>query len=355
MKKLKGYIASVIWRSVIGVLFVILALDFISDLVDQLDSLRGGYNFLEAILYVFLSIPSSVYDFLPLSALVGCLLGLGSLASSSELVVMRAAGVSIAQIVWAVTRPVLIFIIGGALLGEYVAPYTDQFADSRRSLAMGTKKSVQIERGVWNREGNQFMHFNAVLPNGKLYGVTRYQFDANNNLVEASFVDSAIYQEGKKYWVEQDGVVTRFGEFKTKREEFATRRWYTEVSPDLLNILVLETDELPMQRLHSYSAYLSKQNLDSSEYELAFWQKALQPLATMSLVMIAISFILGPLRQVTMGFRVFVGVIVGLVFQTSQQLLGPVSIIWGFSPMLAVLIPILSCFLIGGILIKRAQ
>ncbi len=354
MKKLKSYIASVIWRAILGVLFVILALDFISDLVDQLDSLKGGFTFFEAVIYVFLSIPSSIYDFLPISALVGCLLGLGSLASSSELVVMRAAGVSIALIVWAVTRPILLFIVGGALLGEFVAPYMDQFADSRRSLVMGTKRATQIERGVWNREGNQFMHFNAVLPNGKLYGVTRYQFDESNNLIEASFVDSAIYQ-GEGLWIEQDGVVTRFGDSKIERSEFVTRRWETEVSPDLLNILVLETDELPMQRLRSYSNYLTKQNLDSSEYQLVFWQKALQPLATMSLVMIAISFILGPLRQVTMGFRVFVGVIIGLVFQTSQQLLGPVSIIWGFSPMLAVLIPILSCFLIGGLLIKRSQ
>lgn len=354
MKKIKRYIAATIFKSIVGVLFVILSLDVLSALIDQLDQLRGGYDFLEAIIYVGLYIPSSTYDFLPLSALVGCLLGLGSLANTSELVVMRSVGVSILQVIWAVTRPVLLIIAGGILLGEYVAPYTDQYADSRRALAQGHESAMRIERGVWNREGNEYMHFNAVLPNGKLYGVTRYIFDEQQNLIEASFVDSAIYQ-GEGLWIEQDGVVTHFNQDSVQNSGFTFREWRTEVSPNLLNILVLDADELPMQRLYSYSNYLDKQNLDSSEYRLAFWQKALQPLATISLVVIAISFILGPLRQVSMGFRVFVGVLIGLVFQTSQQLLGPVSIIWGFSPMLAVVIPITCCFVIGVALIKRAK
>jgi len=72
-------------------------------------------------------------------------------------------------------------------------------------------------------------------------------------------------------------------------------------------------------------------------------------------MMIAISFVLGPLRQVTMGFRVFSGVIVGLVFQTSQKMLGPSSLIWGFPPLLAVLIPIIFCLLVGWLLIRRSE
>lgn len=353
MRKLRRYIGVQVWTAVLGVLLVIVSLDAIADLVDQLSQLRGQYTFFEALIYVALYVPSSVYDFLPLAALVGCLIGLGVLANSSELTVMRAAGVSIRQLIWAVMRPVLFFIVLGALLGEYVAPYTDQFADSRRDLLQGHEKALQSERGLWFRENDEYMHFNAVLPNGKLYGITRYRFDPAGKLLQASFIHSAIFQ--KDYWVEQEGEITFFADNSIRREEFITRKWYTEVSPELLNVLVLDPDELPMQRLHTYANYQEKQNIDSSEYRLAFWQKALQPLATLSLVMIAISFIFGPLRQTTMGFRVFIGVIVGLVFQTSQKLLGPISIIMGFSPMFAVLIPIVFCFLFGWFLIRRAR
>lgn len=353
MRKLKRYVAQQVWFAVLGVLLVIVSLDAVADLVDQLSQLKGEYSFVEALLYVGLYIPSSVYDFLPLASLVGCLIGLGMLANTSELVVMRAAGVSIRQLVWAVMRPVLVFIFAGALLGEYIAPYTDQYADSRRDLLQGHEKALQSERGLWFREGDDYMHFNAVLPNGKLYGITRYRFNPAGELIQASFIRSAIYQGN--YWVEQEGEITHFGQGSIRREEFLTRDWFTEVSPELLNVLVLEPDELPMTRLHAYANYQDKQNIDSSEYRLAFWQKALQPLATLSLVMIAISFIFGPLRQSTTGFRVFIGVIVGLIFQTSQQLLGPISIIMGFSPMFAVLTPVAFCFLVGWGLIRRSR
>ena len=353
MTQLKRYVAKVVAFAILTVLLVIVSLDAISGLVDQLGDFRKNYDFFAAIFYVLLYIPSSVYDYLPLSILIGCLVGLGVLASSSELVVMRAAGVSVSRIIWLVMRPSLVFIVLGALIGEFVAPYTDQYADSRKALAQGHQSALQSKRGVWNREGDEYMHFNAVLPNGKLYGITRYRFAENGKLVEASFVDSAIFQGD--YWFEQDGIVTHFAENRVWRSEFATRRWRTEVSPALLNVLVLEVDALPMQRLHTYAAYLKKQNVDASEYRLAFWQKALQPLATASLVMIAISFILGPLRQVTMGFRVFAGVLVGLIFQTSQKLLGPTSIILGFPPMFAVLIPIIVCVFFGWFLLWRAR
>ncbi len=353
MRQLKHYIASSVWSAIALVLLVIVALDSLAALVDELADLKAGYTFAEAILYVGLNIPSGVYEYLPLSSLVGCLIGLGVLASSSELVVMRASGVSVSQIIWAVFRPVFVFVMAGVLIGEYVAPYADQYADSRRALALGHKRALQSDRGKWNREGNEFMHFNAVLPNGKLYGITRFRFDPSGNLVQARFVDSAIYQGD--HWFEQNVEVTHFEAAGVRRENLPSGRWYSEVSPALLNVLVLDAEDLPLKRLFDYAAYLDKQNLDASEYRLAFWQKALQPLATLSLVMIAISFILGPLRQVTMGFRVFIGVIIGLIFQMSQRLLGPSSIIWGFPPLLAVCIPIAICFLIGFVLLKKAE
>lgn len=353
MKRLSRYVGGVVLGAVALVLFIIVALDMISDMVEQLGNLKGHYDLLQAAIYVLLYVPSSTYDYIPLACLVGCLIGLGVLASSSELTVMRAAGVSIRRIVWIVFRPILLIVVLGIVVGEFIAPYLDQYADSRRALAQGATKALQSEKGLWNREGNEFMHFNAVLPNGKLYGVTRYHFSDAGQLESASFIESAIYQGS--HWFEQDVRISHFREDRIDTEYIPARRWDTELSPKLLNVLVLKPDELPMQRLYAYANYLDKQDLDSSDYRLAFWQRALQPLATLSLVIIAISFILGPLRQTTMGFRVFVGVLVGLVFQTTQRLLGPTSIILGFAPIYAVLVPIVFCFLLGIFLLKRSE
>jgi len=352
MIKIRRYIGKTVAAAIFIVLLVLLSLESISVLVNQLADLEGDYGFGEAVMFVLLNIPSNIYDNLPMAALVGSLVGLGMLAGTSELVVMRAAGVTLIQLIGCVMRPVFVFICLGVFLGEFVAPFTDQYAKSRQALAKGVEPSFKRDSGVWNKEGNEYMHFSAVLPNGRLYGITRYLFDDKQNLVQSTYTETAIYQGD--YWFETNGKISQFDNERISVSTFETRQWKTDVSPDLLNILVLDTDRLPMRRLSQYADYLDNQSIDASEYKLAFWSKAFQPLAMISLVMIAISFILGSLRQTTMGYRVFVGVIVGLVFQTSQKMLGPTSILFGFSPMLAVLIPILLCFAAGVGLLRRA-
>lgn len=352
MKRIKKYIAKSVAGSIFVVLLVIVGLDFISAWVDQLDNLEGDFTSKEALIYALLGIPSSFYDYLPLSSLVGCLVGLGLLASSSELTVIRAAGVSMRQIIWAVMRPVLAYIAFGFILGEFITPVTDQYGESRKAIALGHQSALQGQRGVWNREGDEFMHFSAVLPNGKLFGITRLQFSEEGVLERSTFVDSAVYQGDS--WFEQNGVSSVIGDKQIDVESFATGDWRSELSPEILDVLVLPPEDLPLRRLYYYGHYLEKQNQDAKEYWLAFWQKVLQPLATASLVMIAISFIFGPLRQVTMGFRIFSGVIVGIIFRTSQDLLGPSSVIFGFSPLLAVALPIGVCLLIGMAMLRRS-
>jgi lipopolysaccharide export system permease protein len=110
-----------------------------------------------------------------------------------------------------------------------------------------------------------------------------------------------------------------------------------------------------MRNLHYYTNYLEEQNLKASNYSLAFWQKLLQPIATASLVLIAISFVFGPLRSVTMGQRIFIGVVFGIGFLLLQKLLGPSSLVFGFAPLIAVMIPIVLCSVLAVYLLNRAR
>jgi lipopolysaccharide export system permease protein len=101
--------------------------------------------------------------------------------------------------------------------------------------------------------------------------------------------------------------------------------------------------------------FLKNQHIKNAEYSLSFWQKLLKPLATASLVLVAISFIFGPLRSVTTGQRIFSGVVFGVLFELIQRLLGPSSLVFGFSPLFAVLLPITLCICIGIYLLRRAH
>ncbi len=100
---------------------------------------------------------------------------------------------------------------------------------------------------------------------------------------------------------------------------------------------------------------MQEQILDGDSYRLEFWKKVLRPLEIFSLVLLGISFIFGPLRQATMGYRVFAGVLTGVVFQTLQDISGLSSLVFGFSPLMAVLCPMLVCALLGSYFLSKVR
>ena len=81
----------------------------------------------------------------------------------------------------------------------------------------------------------------------------------------------------------------------------------------------------------------------------------LQPLIVVGLVVLGISFVFGPLRGAPMGLKIFVGVLVGIIFNIAQDMLGPSSLVVGFNPLIAVLLPIIVCFFAGLELLRRAR
>lgn len=356
MRLLNGYIFRTTTASIIVVLLVITSLDILAKLIDELGELTDAYTFTEALLYSLLAIPASLYKYMPFAALVGGLVGLGSLASTSELVVMRAAGVSLLRLTWAALKPASYFIVLMLVFAEYVIPVSDQYAENRRSslLQEGDKNALALRGGLWNREGNTFMHFNSVQANGKLSGVTRYRYDEQQRLLSVSFAQVAFYINDQ--WHEEKIVETTFADGEVvSTHNYSSRIWDIELSPDLLAILVQDKENLAITKLYAYAAYLSKQNLDNGRYLLAYWGKVLQPLVIISLVLVAVSFIFGPLREVTMGYRIFTGVVVGIVFQLSQKLLGPASLLYGIPPLYAVLLPIGVCLFFGLYLLSRTR
>ncbi|MBO6565552.1 MAG: LptF/LptG family permease, partial [Pseudomonadales bacterium] len=101
--------------------------------------------------------------------------------------------------------------------------------------------------------------------------------------------------------------------------------------------------------------HMRSEGLNTGKFELGFWTKTFQPIASLSLVFVAISFIFGPLRESTMGMRVVSGLVIGILFKFVQDLLSPASLVFGFPPILATLVPILLCLAAGVLLLRRAN
>lgn len=358
MKILDRHISRTVLLAMAVVILLMGTLDLIFTLLDQIADTDENYSLFDAVSYVLLTTPTTLYEMLPFTALGGALIGLGVLASNNELVVMQAAGVRTLRIVLAVLKPTFLVMGLSLLIGEYVSPPLEQTAKSNRAIAQSANASVSSEQGNWQRIGSDFVHINAIAPGGRsLFGVTRYTVDQNRQLVSASFAESARYVETAKgnYWLLENIDESLIGQRKITSNHYLQEDWRAELSPELLSVLLVEPDEQSITGLYRLARYFDTEGLDSGPYYLAFWKKLTQPIATLALVILAISFVFGPLRESTMGFRVFVSIAIGLLFTIAQRMMEPASLIYGFNPLLAVLLPILICAILGFTLLRRVR
>lgn len=358
MKKLDRHIGNTVLVSMLVVISLIGTLDLIFSLVDQLADIDENYSMMNAIVFVLFTTPSALYELLPFSALGGALIGLGILASNNELVVIQAAGVRVWRIVYAVLKPTMLVMLLSLLLGEYISPPLDQIAHSNRAIQRSENASISSEQGTWRRVGDEYIHINAIAPGGALlYGVTRYQVGENRQLLSSSFAESARYiEQGESgYWQLSNVQETLLATGSLSTQTYLQEDWQVELSPELLSVLLVDPDEQSITGLYRFAQFFEAEGLDSATYFLAFWKKLLQPISTLALVVLAISFVFGPLREATMGFRVFVSLFVGLGFTIVQRMMEPASLLYGFSPILAVLTPILICAGLGLFLMRRVR
>ena len=160
MRRLSWHVGTTVFASIAVTLLVLVGLDSVGAIIDQSADVMRNYAFTDALIYVVTLVPSRIYEYIPFASLIGCLVGLGLLAGNSEVIVMRAAGVSPVRIVGFVLKPVLIFIVLGMTIGEYFSPYLDQLAEGKREYLRKGESAQDSSSGLWNREGNQFMHAN---------------------------------------------------------------------------------------------------------------------------------------------------------------------------------------------------
>lgn len=353
MNKLDRYISRQVLVTTLVVIFVLASLDIIFGLMEELDRLRGNYQFMQALQYILMRSPRVIAEYLSLACLIGCLAGLGTLAASSELTVMRAAGISSWRISLSVLMPMMLISGTGLLVSEYVAPELTQRSQEERALAQGRSNvSANGGKGFWHREHNQYMNFGAIGADGRILNLAIYEFDEQMDLVGIRRAEQARYQEG--HWLlQKPSQVTISAEQVTPVTDPSTY-WDSELTPSGLRMVTTKPRDMSMSDLYTYGEYLERQGLNADKYFMAFWNKIMQPISTFALMVLGISFIFGPLRQVSPSYRIFMGVLVGLTYKYAEGLLAPVSLVFGFAPILATLIPIVICFALGAIMLRRA-
>lgn len=356
MKILDRYLFGMVASSIFAVLMVIIGIDSLAELINEISEIQADYGLAQVFFYILLKLPSSLAEYAGYSALIGVMIGLGLVSNTGELTVIRASGISLTRIAWMVMKPALVLIILAALIAEFVAPTFEQKAESQRSVLRGDNITSIEKSGLWMFDQGTFIHVNAVYPDGRLFGLSTYKIDLGASELETTQSEQTVYEQATHSWAESDLRWSRVSPVDVESDYSNEGEWATELRPELLNMSVLGADQMSVRDLSKYSDYLGDDQQRAREYQVQFWQKLLAPLSIASLVFIGMSFVLGSNRQVAVGERIFIGVIVGTVFQLLQDIFGPASVVWGFSAFWAVLIPILITLSIGVLLIRfKAQ
>ena len=354
MKILDRYIAKTVIGGTLMTLLVLGSLLAFVDFVSELDDIgTASYTLMNAFTYVLLGMPRHMYELFPTAILIGSLMSLGALASSHELIAMRAAGISVATISRWVLQAGMLLAILVAIIGEFVVPASERQAQSVHASALKENVTLGGKNGFWIRDGDRYLHAKRVYHDMRLGKVFIYELDDKKRLQRVTFANSAVYANDN--WVLRDVRRSVFAENSVVTEQAASIVWPNLLNPDLFSVLSVQPENMSMMDLYRYSSYLQSNDLDASQYTLALWIKVVAPLASMAMLMIALPFVFGSTRSGSAGSRMLIGLLIGIGFFIVNKAINHAGQVYGLSPLVSAAAPLTLVMVVGALAMRRVR
>jgi len=328
---LDRYIGKTILNMIGITLFLLVSLSGIIRFIDQLRRVKVNYDALSAALYSLLMVPKDLEVFFPIAALLGSLIGLGLLASKSELVVMQTSGFSRLHIIKAVLKMAIPLVLIVMAIGEWVAPLGEQTARNMRSEKIYGGSLIANKNSIWAKDGNDYVHIGKVESDNSIADIDIFSVNNNSELESITHAAHGKFENNAWQFVQVEKTVLT-DKNEVKGSNLLSMQWHTTITPDKLNLVAQDPDSLSISGLYQYAQYLKSSGLDSNNYQLLFWKKLLKPFSIAVMMLLALSFIFGPLRSVSMGIRLITGIFGGFIFFVADSLFAQLSVVMGLPP-----------------------
>jgi lipopolysaccharide export system permease protein len=349
MKTLTRYIGREVLYGTLLIFVGLLSLFALFDLIHELGNVgKDGYPLGRALLFVGLSIPGHIYELVPTAALIGTLFAISQMVSNSEYTVMRASGASLTQITLAIIRVGIPLAIATFLAGELLAPPAERLAQQVRVQPRGQVNRIiaqQFESGFWFRQDAPVSTFvnikNLVSDAGetKLLGVRMYEFDRDLRLTSLRVADSGTFVSDG-LWRLKNVQTTSLGPEGAHVSRADQFDWETVLKPSILTVYQVAPEKLELGTLYDNIRVLGTNQQKTSRFEIAFWNKLFYPAAVIVMMVLALPFAYFQRRSGGMGFRIFVGTILGLVFFLIGRLFAYVGVINDWPPLFSAAFPV---------------
>ncbi len=356
MQTARRYLAREIYRSTSVVLIALLGLFTFFTLVDELDTVNARFP-LSALFYLQgLSLPTRLYDLLPIGLLIGAILALSGLAQRNELVILRVSGVSgmgLLRMLWTVSIPI---ILGALVLSEFLTPLAEIKSSEVNLLMRGRVEGGRLASGYWFKEptpngGTRVINVGKLLASGNVENLAIYEFPDGLTLSVMSQAKSGKFIKGKLEM--QDVVETHIdpniksvlADAKVTGKPAATVKQLpqqtidTTLSSERLVARILTPERMSLAALHDYIDYLDRNQLQADRQIVAVWRKMAYPFTLLVMLTIAAPISFMQTRRGGVGAKVFLGILLGTGFFMINQLALNVSLLFNWPPVVTALLP----------------
>ncbi|NCN43861.1 MAG: LPS export ABC transporter permease LptG [Piscirickettsiaceae bacterium CG_4_9_14_3_um_filter_43_564] len=367
MNLIERYLGRVLVSHTLLVLMVLLIILGFSEFMIQVGKLTDEYTLNKGVLYTVLKLPVFAYEIFPVAILIGTLIGLGGLANHAELTVLRVTGWSIRRIFIGVMKSAMLMWLIVAIMGEWIAPVSEGFAKKMRSEALHQNFSIGASEDFWMRDGEKVIHVGQVITDSQFYDISIYRVQAGA-LSEYWRAKTARFSKKDQQWRLYDVVHKQLNwtAIETPKAPINQLLDFREtlsasmpvelpVTPTLISTLNVETRYMGVIDLWLYIQFLEANALDAEPYKLAFWRKVIMPLMIVGMISLVFPLIFGSQRQVSIGQRIFVGIIIGMSFNLLNQIFGNLSVVYQFPAILGAFLPSLVLLLVAWWLLKRLR
>lgn len=345
MLKIDRYIMQQFLLGIFPVLFLLLALFSFMALAEELEDVGiGDFTMADALMVVFLTTPKRIVELLPVTTLLGGLIGLGAMANAHELIAIRTSGLSKRRIAQTVAVLAVFLGISITALQFFVVPGFEREAALLRSKSLlGTEKGPHSNDAFWTRNGAYFIRVNEVKFDRTLSGIEIYATDSNGRLERLIQAGSADYA-GDDNWLLSDVVQSELQNTSLQQDKVhetmqKTVLWKDLLSAEQASVLMLPLAALAPNDLVKTIENLRRNQLDTHVYEIALWQQVSLLPSLLAMALLSLPLLLGSVRTISASQRIMIGGLIGITFYLLQQLSGHLAGIFGINPSLVILTP----------------
>jgi lipopolysaccharide export system permease protein len=352
MKIKDRYIANILLTYSIVVLLVWLSLYSFFNFIAELNSVgKVNYTILEAFKYIVLQLPEVAYNQVSPVILLGCVLGMGHLATTGQLIILRASGISILKITWLTLKNAIIFLIFLTLIGELVAPTLTTYAENERSNALGLNSLSSSQDGFWIRDGDNFINVENNVDGSLFNGITVIEVNKSNKIERVVESKSAIF-DGQNINMDSTNIFSinstnLFDDIALKERNLYKKR--VAFDQDLINSFEKEPKDLTTLTIVKQIQFLTDNKLRAEVFEVELYKRLVKPITLVAMILLAMLFIFGSTRDATLGRKIFFGVAIGLSFELISRIGGALALSFDYSPLLSTFIPTMAIMIIATI------